>query len=197
MPIFLSFFWSLRSMSETFPSFKQGGALWFTDLSIADPTYLMPVLASAGFLITIELGGEAGEQNEQTAQMKSIFRILGIAMIPLTASIQQSVFVYWICSNTFSIFQTLLFKLPIVQKGLNLKPEIPGMNLPIHGLPKSSPTNSLQFIPKENIDQIISEGNSKAVSEARSKLNETTSTVNRRRMREIRQLQEQQQQQKP
>lgn len=185
-------------MSETFPSFKQGGALWFTDLSIADPTYMMPILASAGFLVTIELGGEAGEQKDQTAQMKNIFRILGLAMIPLTASIQQSVFVYWITSNGISIFQTLLFKIPAVQQALNLKPEIPGAKFTtIAGLPQAPVAgNTLQFIPKDKLDQLVANGNNKAVEEARLRASEaSSSSANRRRLREMRQAQEQQQEQ--
>lgn len=186
-------------MSETFPSFKQGGALWFTDLSVADATYMMPILASAGFLMTIELGGEVGEQKDQTAQMKNVFRILGVAMVPLTAGIQQSVFVYWICSNVFSLSQTLLFKIPIIQQGLNLKPDIPGSHLhTIPGLPAAPQPNVLQFIPKEDMDQLLSKDNIKAAEAARSKQAETSlgqAEGNRRRLREMRQSLEQGQKQ--
>lgn len=53
-PIFVSFFIGLRRMAEGVPSFKEGGALTFTDLSIADPYYIMPLISSATFLITVE-----------------------------------------------------------------------------------------------------------------------------------------------
>ena len=39
-----------------------GGALWFTDLTIADPYYLLPITASAIFLLTVELGAADGMQ---------------------------------------------------------------------------------------------------------------------------------------
>ncbi|CAM6023113.1 unnamed protein product [Sphagnum balticum] len=32
-PIFISFFFAIRNMAEKVPSFKEGGALWFTDLT--------------------------------------------------------------------------------------------------------------------------------------------------------------------
>ena len=44
------------------PSLTVGGALWFTDLTIADPYYLLPVTASAIFLLTVELGAADGMQ---------------------------------------------------------------------------------------------------------------------------------------
>lgn len=39
-----------------------GGALWFTDLTVADPYYLLPITASALFLLTVELGAADGMQ---------------------------------------------------------------------------------------------------------------------------------------
>lgn len=39
-----------------------GGALWFTDLTIADPYYLLPIAASGVFLLTVELGAADGMQ---------------------------------------------------------------------------------------------------------------------------------------
>lgn len=44
------------------PSLTHGGALWFTDLTVADPTYALPVLCSAMILLTVELGAADGMQ---------------------------------------------------------------------------------------------------------------------------------------
>ena len=43
-------------MIEKVPSFKTGGALWFTDLTIPDGYYIMPILTGLTFLITVEVG---------------------------------------------------------------------------------------------------------------------------------------------
>jgi YidC/Oxa1 family membrane protein insertase len=56
MPVFLSFFVALKSLGTRFPDVSAGGALWFTDLSAADPYFLLPILSSATFLLTMELG---------------------------------------------------------------------------------------------------------------------------------------------
>jgi membrane protein insertase Oxa1/YidC/SpoIIIJ len=43
-PIFISFFFGIRKMAELpVGSMKAGGALWFTDLTIPDPLYILPV----------------------------------------------------------------------------------------------------------------------------------------------------------
>merc|ERR1719305_2173755 len=99
----MTFFFALRRMAEEFPSLETGGAAWFTDLTIADTTYGLPILSATTFLITIELGGEAGEhQAEQQAKMKNVMRALAVCMVPLTMSFPTAVFCYWVSSNTFS-----------------------------------------------------------------------------------------------
>ena len=81
----------------------------YMDLSIADPTYSLPILSSLSFLASVELGAVEGMQtNAQSVSMKWFLRALSVAMVPLTASFPQGVFVYWITSNTFSGFQTLV-----------------------------------------------------------------------------------------
>lgn len=42
-------------MAEKMPSFKHGGAYWFTDLSTPDHLYIFPVLTAMSFLITVEV----------------------------------------------------------------------------------------------------------------------------------------------
>lgn len=40
---------------QEIPSFANEGALWFSDLSMPDPYYLLPVFSSLTFLATIEV----------------------------------------------------------------------------------------------------------------------------------------------
>lgn len=42
-------------MSEKMPSFKHGGAFWFTDLTTPDALYVFPVLAALSFLVVVEV----------------------------------------------------------------------------------------------------------------------------------------------
>ena len=120
---------------------------WFTDLTIADATYGLPILSASTFLITIELGGEAGEhQAQQQEKMKNVMRVLAVAMVPLTMSFPGAVFCYWCTSNSFSCVQTAMFKIPGVKAALG----IPGV--PLKPL-TSDATNSL---PQEGMPARIS-----------------------------------------
>ena len=88
MPIFISAFMALRQMHEYFPGYSSGGALWFTDLSAADPYYILPVINALTFLIMIEVGADGMDASTQ-GTFKNIMRVLGVTMIPLTASMPQ------------------------------------------------------------------------------------------------------------
>ena len=41
-------------------SMKTGGFAWFTDLTVADPTYILPILTSVTLFIQFYLGVEYG-----------------------------------------------------------------------------------------------------------------------------------------
>ena len=55
-PVMISTFFALRSMAEAnVPGFQTQGILWFTDLTLADPTYCLPIVASLSVLASIEV----------------------------------------------------------------------------------------------------------------------------------------------
>jgi YidC/Oxa1 family membrane protein insertase len=55
MPIFISMFFALKTMPELYPSMTEGGTLWFTDLSVADESYALPVMSALSFLLILEV----------------------------------------------------------------------------------------------------------------------------------------------
>lgn len=57
MDVFLIivFLWQITNMAEKVPSFKNGGAYWFLDLTTPDVLYIFPVLTGLTFLITVEV----------------------------------------------------------------------------------------------------------------------------------------------
>lgn len=138
MPIFLSMFFGIRQMGDYYDGFSTGGAYWFTDLAAADTTMVMPVVNSVMFLGLLELGGEAGQQQAQTDQqktMKTVFRALGVAMVPLTMHMPSGLFVYWCSSSLISVVQNLVLKNPAIRGALDI-PKVPppgdaGVN--VHG----------------------------------------------------------------
>lgn len=71
LPIFLSLFFGLRNMGTFYPEYSSGGDLWFTDLSAADPYFILPTINALSFLLMIELGSE-GPQTEQQKMLKMV-----------------------------------------------------------------------------------------------------------------------------
>ncbi|KAF9134269.1 Mitochondrial inner membrane protein oxa1l [Mortierella sp. 14UC] len=119
-PVMISFYLALRDMANLpVPQFRDGGLAWFTDLTVADPTYVLPVASSLGFLAIMELGSEAGGVAQPKA-MKNVMRVMAVAMVPLTMNFPSAIFVYWLTSNVFTASQILFFKAPAVRKFFNI-----------------------------------------------------------------------------
>lgn len=73
---------------EQVPSLMDGGMLWFTDLTVPDPTYALPLIASAIFLLNVELGAADGMQGQPAhvmSRLKTFARIMAVIMVPFTA----------------------------------------------------------------------------------------------------------------
>lgn len=54
-PLFISYFFAVKGLAERFPSFVDGGTLWFPDLSVADPFFLLPVAAGLSLMSVLEV----------------------------------------------------------------------------------------------------------------------------------------------
>lgn len=56
MPIALSFFFGIRNMCNAgFPALKVGGLGWFMDLTVPDPTWVLPMMSSASMMLLLEV----------------------------------------------------------------------------------------------------------------------------------------------
>ncbi|XP_072024549.1 mitochondrial inner membrane protein OXA1L-like [Amphiura filiformis] len=124
-PVFISFFIALRRMA-TLPveSMTVGGMSWFTDLTIADPYYALPVMASLTMLAIIQMGGEAGVSNPQAEKIKKFMMFLPFVILPFTSQLPQAIFMYWITSNSMSAVQVFALKYPAVRKLLKIPDRI-------------------------------------------------------------------------
>jgi len=120
-PVFISFFIALRKMAYLpVPSLQTGGALWFTDLTAADPYFLLPVVVTGTMFFILELGAESGVDNPNLKAMKTVFRIMPFIILPATINFPTAVFTYWLTSNCFSLGQVALLRHPLVRQKLNI-----------------------------------------------------------------------------
>ncbi|KAF1834085.1 mitochondrial export translocase Oxa1 [Decorospora gaudefroyi] len=78
----------LRGMSELpVPGMAQDGFLWFTDLTVRDPYYILPVATTTVMYIVFKTGGETGVQNDvgQAAHRQKLFTGLAFFLGLVTA----------------------------------------------------------------------------------------------------------------
>jgi YidC/Oxa1 family membrane protein insertase len=109
VPVFVTMYQVIRNHEEAFPSFANGGLLWFTDLTRADPYFVLPVL-SASILIA---AGSISSRNVDPGQRRMMW-LLPIAFTTFIARFPAGLFVYWVTSNTVTLVQNCL----IYRRGL-------------------------------------------------------------------------------
>lgn len=147
-PTFLCFFAGLRHLAAAkVPSMMDGGALWFTDLTVADPTYALPILSSLTFLATVELGaadGMQGQPPETLRKMKMAMRALAVIIVPVTMTMPAGVFVYWCTSNLFSLVQTAVLKV----RGLRTVLGLPELSVKPASAASSQPAQTFASRPQ-------------------------------------------------
>ncbi|XP_032400467.1 mitochondrial inner membrane protein OXA1L isoform X1 [Etheostoma spectabile] len=134
-PVFVSFFIALRKMAYLpVPSMQTGGLLWFTDLTAADPFYILPFVVTGTMFFILELGAESGIDNPNLRAMKTVFRIMPFVILPLTINFPTAVFTYWLTSNCFSLAQVALLRHPLIRDRLRIPERI---KHPASALPQS------------------------------------------------------------
>ncbi|GAB1600905.1 mitochondrial inner membrane protein OXA1L-like [Argonauta hians] len=121
MPVFISVFVGLRGMCNLpVESLSTGGILWFTDLTVVDPYYALPLLTVSTFLATIELGVDGVKAGTMSHSMKWAFRFMPVILFPIISGFPTAMLCYWFTSNTFSLVQVLFLKIPAIRSYLNI-----------------------------------------------------------------------------
>ena len=117
-PLFISFFMGLRGMANCpVESMMHGGLWWFTDLTVPDQFFILPLITSATMWATIELGVDGGRLDAQNMQLMRYFlRAIPLVMIPFTINFPGAILVYWCSTNFISLIQVSFLKIPAVRE---------------------------------------------------------------------------------
>lgn len=117
-PLFISFFMGLRGMANCpVESMMHGGLWWFTDLTVPDQFFILPLITSATMWATIELGVDGGRLDAQNMQLMRYFlRAIPLVMIPFTINFPGAILVYWCSTNFISLVQVSFLKIPAVRE---------------------------------------------------------------------------------
>ncbi|CAE6417882.1 unnamed protein product [Rhizoctonia solani] len=120
MPVALAFFFGIRNICTAgLPSLKTGGIGWFTDLTLADPTWALPILSSASMLILLETSAIEA-QSGAAGHTRNFFRVLSLLTIPIVSYLPSGVLVYFVANGAFMLIQNTLVKIPAIRKRYNI-----------------------------------------------------------------------------
>ncbi|KAI8113608.1 hypothetical protein M9435_003606 [Picochlorum sp. BPE23] len=149
-PLLIGFFSALRGLAAAkVPSMVDGGTLWFQDLTVADPTYALPIISAASFLLMIELNaadGMEGQTDTMRSRFKNIMRGVAVLIVPFTVDLPAGVFMYWTASNMVSLVQSSVLKIPSVKKTFGI---------PVLQKPGTAPASSSSSLPSVQQQQIL------------------------------------------
>jgi YidC/Oxa1 family membrane protein insertase len=139
-PVFMSMFFALQRLPELYPqTLSMEGILWFPNLAVPDPYYILPLLTAGSFALTIEISKKSMEAADPALAKNMVagMRVLAAIMVPFTATFPSVMFVYWLPNNLVSLFSSLLTQQASVRKKFGIwdppKPP-PGSTGPSKGL---------------------------------------------------------------
>lgn len=121
-PVFISAFIGIKRMCNLpVESMSEGGIFWFQNLTVADPTYILPTLSVLSILAVVWRGIETGvEMKNMTPMMKmGIIGLSGISF-PFLIFMPAGIMVYFFTTNLISLFLSLIMSGPKVKKALNI-----------------------------------------------------------------------------
>ncbi|CZT12451.1 related to COX18 Protein required for activity of mitochondrial cytochrome oxidase [Rhynchosporium agropyri] len=103
-------FESLLSSIPLESSFATEGMLWFPDLLLPDPYYVLPFVLSGTILLSI-FGGSTSHAVIVTTWQKRVKSSMGTVALcigPLMLNVPSALMIYWITSSTTAYLQALL-----------------------------------------------------------------------------------------
>ncbi|KAM4621616.1 cytochrome c oxidase assembly protein COX18, mitochondrial isoform 1-T2 [Polymixia lowei] len=94
-----------------------GGALWFSDLTLPDPTWIIPVSLGVINLLIIEMFAlQRVEVSRFQKYITNFMRGISVLMVPIAATVPSSMALYWLSSSVVGLGHNLLLRSPAVQR---------------------------------------------------------------------------------
>ncbi|SPO06084.1 uncharacterized protein DNG_08773 [Cephalotrichum gorgonifer] len=120
IPIGFGMFRILRAMSDLpVPSLETGGMLWFTDLTIPDPWFILPMVGPLAMLATMRITNRHGTE-QQRRVMKMMTYVLGPLGFMVTSFMPAGLQWYFVTASTTGLVQTYLMFQPSCRRMLGL-----------------------------------------------------------------------------
>lgn len=110
LPIMMAVWQSISRV----PELTQGHFLWL-ELGVADPTYILPVLAAIFTFISTKLTSMSQAADTPNA-MKSMTYVMPLMILFMGVKLASGLSLYWVVSNAFQVVQTLIINNPYAIK---------------------------------------------------------------------------------
>ncbi|XP_071411145.1 cytochrome c oxidase assembly protein COX18, mitochondrial-like [Pithys albifrons albifrons] len=106
------------SGSHVQEQFSSGGALWFTDLTAPDSTWILPVSLGLVNLLIVEIFASQKKMPVSRFQklVTNLFRVVSVLMIPVAATVPSSMALYWLSSSLVGLCHNLLLRSPAFRR---------------------------------------------------------------------------------
>jgi len=112
-PMFLGMFFGMKKLPDLFPEqCANGGLWWFADLTVPDPTYVLPIICGVSFFATIEAGKEQMiDSNPQHGPViVNVFRLMAVGMVPVITTFPAAMLCYWVPNNFLTMCQSIILR---------------------------------------------------------------------------------------
>lgn len=121
LPVTLGMFFGVKKLCD-FPleQLKHSGVSFLPDLTLADPTGILPVVSAVAMNIQLTLGARDMVTAPHMAHMINFFRVLSLVGIPLMWNLPSGVLVYVISSITAMSIQSVVLRQPAVRRALGI-----------------------------------------------------------------------------
>lgn len=102
------------------------GLLWFSDLTVPDPTFTLPLVFGLTNLAIIEIMSLSRVKAPGKLQkfLTNFFRVFTILMTAIATQVPSCLTVYWMTSSVYGLVQNLILMSPRVKKFFRV-PETP------------------------------------------------------------------------
>lgn len=126
VPIWISLSLALRELSldssAVYSVLTEGGALWFKDLTVPDPTWIIPVSLGFTNLLLVELASL--QQKPVSGRFQKVllnfFRAVSLLMIPVSAYVPTCMSLYWLTSSLVGFGHNMILRSTRVQTFLGV-----------------------------------------------------------------------------
>lgn len=126
IPFLITWFLSLRYMSnlpEIYPQVLSEGLLWFSDLSVYDPYFVLPVLAACSTSLSIVRSPNFARNNLSIpflAPYIKYLKFLPFASLAITGFFPASLNLYWLTLSLYQLMITQMLYMPYIRRKFGL-----------------------------------------------------------------------------